>query len=441
MQTIAERMIAAALVTLFFSASLCAQSTAQLESATEDRSQENKQVPANPDQERRDDAESRANKREDALRAILMRLGVGEGATVADIGAGEGRDSWVFAAAVGTGGKVYAEEIAKGKVEKLKEQAAEKNLPQLCPVLGANDDPALPADSVDMAFMHYVYHHFSEPQAMLAGLWRSLKPGGYLVIVDRRLGTLQDWVPREKRSEQHFWIAETTVVREAREAGFAYFGCLEDCWPADDQFVLVFQRPLDADHPGSDPDLPLSLDLEETLAQILSVQSRFEHPVFVALGQARELIGPIMQHATGSGVDVVLEEWATQKDERPKAPAGVSLPSILTENGNIPLDLETIDAVFFLDTYHLLFHAETLLGAIQAKLDPSGHVFVLDRTAEATLSRREASHQRKIPVETVMHEMTSAGFTFVSRQPVTTEDRMLLVFRKTSANHTSAASQ
>ena len=84
-----------------------------------------KQEQAKSDKERRVDAASKSKKRDDALRAIMTRLEIGEGSTVADIGAGEGRDSWVFAEAVGTDGKVYAEEIAKDKVETLKKQAAE----------------------------------------------------------------------------------------------------------------------------------------------------------------------------------------------------------------------------------------------------------------------------------------------------------------------------
>ena len=53
-----------------------------------------------------------------------------------------------------------------------------------------------------MAYMRLVYHHFSKPREMLREIWRALKPGGYLVIVDRLPGTLRDWVPREQRAEQ-----------------------------------------------------------------------------------------------------------------------------------------------------------------------------------------------------------------------------------------------
>jgi len=364
------------------------------------------------------------------LLAIMEKLEIGEGSVIADIGAGNGRDSWVFADVVGSSGRVYSEEIVEDKVTALKKAAADKELTQVHPVLGKNDDPGLPPASVDMAFMHYVYHHFSQPREMLVGLWKSLKPGGYLVIVDRHRGTLQDWVPRDVRAKKHYWLAETTVVREAREQGFEYAGCAEECWPTDDQFVLVFQRPHDAAASGSDPDQPLPLDLEKAKRHLLSSQSSVKRPVIVALGQARELIGPILQHASGTGVDVILEEWATHKDERPDLPAGVSLPSVMTDKGVVLLGDEMVDAVFFLDTYHRLFHHEKTLETLREKLAPKSRLYVFDRIAESELSRRESSHQRRISVELVKQEMKAAGFRLLSQEPAPAADRMLLVFEK-----------
>ena len=116
----------------------------------------------------------------------------------------------------------------------------------------------------------------------------------------------------------------------------------------------------------------------------------------IALGQARELIPPILQRSSGAGLEIVLEEWATQKDERPPLPAGVSLPSVLTDLGDPHLGPEPIDAVFFLDTYHLLFHSKTLLAKLHERLTPDGCVYVLDRAAKEPLSRRDASHRRQI---------------------------------------------
>jgi hypothetical protein len=46
----------------------------------------------------------------------------------------------------------------------------------------------------------------------------------------------------------------------------------------------------------------------------------------------------------------VLEEWATQKDERQPLPPGVSMPSVLTQQGDPNLPDGPIDAVFFMDS-------------------------------------------------------------------------------------------
>ena len=152
--------------------------------------------------------------------------------------------------------------------------------------------------------------------------------------------------------------------------------------------------------------------------------------MIVALGQARELIPPILQRSSGAGLEIVLEEWATQKDERPPLPAGVSLPSVLTDLGDPHLGPEPIDAVFFLDTYHLLFHSKTLLAKLHERLTPDGCVYVLDRAAKEPLSRRDASHRRQIDPETVKQELTAAGFVLQSEGQRPAADRFLLVFGK-----------
>jgi len=371
-----------------------------------------------------------AKQRAAGIRAVVASLGLGEGSRIADIGAGGGRDTWVFASIVGASGAVYAEEIIEEKVKTLRQEAQQRGLAQVRAVLGRDDDPCLPSGAVDMAFMHHVYHHLTKPREMLRAIWQALKPGGYFVVVDQRLGTLQDWVPREERGKKHYWIAETTVVREAREEGFHFVRCAEDCWPGKDQFVLVFQRPKTPSTGRGDPDPFLPLPLEETQKLFVPVGDSFQRPVFIALGEARQLIKPILQKASGPGLDVVLEEWATQKTERPPLPPGVSLPSVLTERGDPHFAPEPSNAVFFLDTYHLLFHHETLLAKIREKLSPAGRVYILDRKSSGQLSRREASHQRRISTEMVKQEMKKAGFRLCAEIQPPAADRFLLVFDK-----------
>lgn len=371
----------------------------------------------------------RAQQRVAALQRIAKRLGVGAGATIADIGAGNGRDTWTFAEIVGEGGKVFAEEIEDGKTKKIQEEAKKRELPQVSAVQGNASDPLLPANSVDMAYMNRVYHHFSKPREMLQGIWRALKPNGYLVVVDQHLGTLTDWVPREERAHKHYWIGETTVVREAREQGYLFVDYAEDLWKAKDQFVLIFQRPTGLDTPDRDPDPASPLPAAVVKELLPPPGTAYQHVALIALGEGRNLIAPLLDAMPCDAVDIVLEEWATQKEERPPLPIGVTLPSLFTDKGDPKLDDRPLDAVYFLDSYHLLFHAPSLLSKLHAKLKPSGRVYVLDRQAPKPIPHREASHRRMIAPETVRQEMKNAGFTFAEERPEPTPDRFLLIFR------------
>jgi len=374
-----------------------------------------------------------AQQRAEALQTITRRLGVGLGATIADIGAGNGRDSWTFAEIVGEGGKVFAEEIEDGKTKGIQEEAKKRELPQVKAVLGEASDPLLPADSVDMAYMNRVYHHFSKPREMLQGIWQALKPGGYLMIVDQHLGTLTDWVPREERAKKHYWIAETTVVREAREQGYLFVEYAERDWKAKDQFVLIFQRPTDLAAPDQDPDPASPLPAAVVKQLRPSPGTTCQRVAFVALGEGRKLIGPMLEAMPCDAVDIILEEWATQKDERPPSPEGMTLPSFLTEKGDPKLGEDPLDAVYFLDTYHLLFHGPELLAKLRERLTPSGYLYVLDRRASKPIPHREASHRRMIAPETVKEEMSQAGFKLLRELPRPADDRFLLVFGKREA--------
>ncbi len=377
------------------------------------------------------DEASRPANRAEGIRSLTARLGVGEGAVIVDLGAGRGHDTWLFADVVGPTGKVYAQDIADRSIASLREAAEKRDLAQVETILGRSDDPRLPEAAADLVYMRQVYHHFSNPREMLRGILRGLKPGGYLVVVDRHRGTLRNWVPVEVRQRQHHWTAETTVVREAREEGFAFAGYAEEVWHEKEPFVLVFQRPDAPSLPDGDPDpfLPLAEDAAGVLLG-LSDRQPCERPVFIALGEARNLIGPILEQSSGPGLDIVLHEWATQKDERPPLPAGVELPSVLALEGDPDLGPEPIDAVFFLDSYHLLFHGQALLANLRERLAPGGTVYILDRKATEPLSRREASHHRKIETAVVREDMEAAGFSLRAEAPAPAEDRFLMVFGK-----------
>ena len=117
-----------------------------------------------------------------AIEALDLRAGM----AVADIGAGSGYYTVRMARKVGPEGRVYATDIQVGMLSMIQRRAAAEKLTNIVPVLGAADDPKLPAGSLDLALMVDVYHELSQPQAFVRRLREALKPDGRLVLIEFR---------------------------------------------------------------------------------------------------------------------------------------------------------------------------------------------------------------------------------------------------------------
>jgi ubiquinone/menaquinone biosynthesis C-methylase UbiE len=116
----------------------------------------------------------------------LDELKIGKGWTVADVGAGVGYMSWRLAARVGSGGKVYANDIQPGMLELLKKNMQERNITNVVPILGEPDDPKLPTGQMDLVLLVDVYHEFNQPEKMLRHIRESLKADGRMVLLEYR---------------------------------------------------------------------------------------------------------------------------------------------------------------------------------------------------------------------------------------------------------------
>src|SRR5215469_6372148 len=115
---------------------------------------------------------------------IVAACGLKPGMAVADIGAGTGLLTRMFAQAVGPTGKVYAVDIAPKFVEYVEKSCKGAGLKNVQGVVCTPTSAKLPEGSVDLVFICDTYHHFEFPQRTLASLHRALRPGGRLVLVD-----------------------------------------------------------------------------------------------------------------------------------------------------------------------------------------------------------------------------------------------------------------
>lgn len=164
--------------------------------------------------EQRFEGESREVFAHRARVAALLQLQ--PGMAVADVGAGTGLYTMLFAPKVGTEGRVYGVDIAPKFVEHITKTAAERQLPQVVAQLCSERSVELPAASVDLVFVCDTYHHFEYPQATLASIHQALRPGGELVILDfiREPGVSREWIL------EHVRAGEAVVTQEVTTAGF-----------------------------------------------------------------------------------------------------------------------------------------------------------------------------------------------------------------------------
>jgi ubiquinone/menaquinone biosynthesis C-methylase UbiE len=117
------------------------------------------------------------------------------GMTVADIGAGDGYYTVRLSERVGKTGRVLAQDIDAGALERLGQRVEREKLDNVSIKAGAPDDPRLPANSFDRVFMVHMYHEVAEPYAFLWRLSPALKQGGRVIVVDRDRPTDQHGIP------------------------------------------------------------------------------------------------------------------------------------------------------------------------------------------------------------------------------------------------------
>lgn len=152
----------------------------------------------------------------DKRKEIVAATGVAPGMAVADLGAGTGLFTYLFAEKVGPAGKVYAVDISRTFIDNILRRARAAGLGNVSGIVNSQRDTGLPPTSVDLVFSSDAYHHFEYPQSMLRSIHQALRPDGTLVIVDfeRKPGVSSNWVL------SHVRAGKETVIREVEAAGF-----------------------------------------------------------------------------------------------------------------------------------------------------------------------------------------------------------------------------
>jgi len=171
----------------------------------------------------------------DRRKDIVAALALKPGMAVADIGAGTGLFTRLFAPAVTPGGPVFAVDISPVFIQNILRRSREEGLRNVSGIVNTARDAKLPASSVDVAFLCDTYHHFEFPQLMLESIHRALRPSGRLAIIDFRKqeGKSSAWVMQHVRADK------TAVIREVEAAGFRL---IADTELLKENYFLMFER-------------------------------------------------------------------------------------------------------------------------------------------------------------------------------------------------------
>jgi SAM-dependent methyltransferase len=142
------------------------------------------------------------------INRVMDVLGIAQGKSVADIGAGSGWFTVRAARRVGTGGLVYAVDINSEAIRYIGDRAHKEQLQNVKTIVGKPDDPLLSAGSVDAVLLLKTYHEVAQPVTLLKNLRAALRPGAKVGVIDR-----------SGNGEDH-GVSRDIVIREAKEAGY-----------------------------------------------------------------------------------------------------------------------------------------------------------------------------------------------------------------------------
>jgi ubiquinone/menaquinone biosynthesis C-methylase UbiE len=175
-----------------------------------------------------------------ATERIFAAIGVREGITVCEMGAGNGELSIAAAKIAGPNGRIYTSELGEDRVKTLRERTAASGLSQITVVAGDPTKTNFPEGACDALFMRNVYHHFADPTAMNASILASVKPGAKVAVVDFAPPNDEAPTPADRSKDGMHGIKAQTLAKELQAAGFEAVST-----EAGDQrwFMVVVTRP------------------------------------------------------------------------------------------------------------------------------------------------------------------------------------------------------
>lgn len=168
---------------------------------------------------------------------LIEVLQLKEGSTVADIGAGDGKQTLAIARHIGPQGQIYSTELSA--LDELRQAVNNSEHDNITVLEGHPKRTNLPRECCQALYMRRVYHHIDDPAAFNASLYQTLKPGGRLAIIDFEPRS-SEADPEGRDSGSQHGVTADTVVRELKNAGFVMISSQK---VSGRNFYVVMEKP------------------------------------------------------------------------------------------------------------------------------------------------------------------------------------------------------
>ncbi len=160
-------------------------------------------------------------------------LRIEPGMHVADIGAGDGALAVAMASRVGTGGQVYATELAPERRAAIEARARRASARNVRTITATQTETGLPEGCCDAIYLRAVFHHIPDRATFAAHVARALRPAGRVAVIDFAPGAL--WFHGADHG-----VAPDVVLQSFQMAGLRVRERV-DHWGSG-MFLLAFER-------------------------------------------------------------------------------------------------------------------------------------------------------------------------------------------------------
>ena len=116
---------------------------------------------------------------------VLQALDLKPGSIVVDLGSGAGYFALKISSSIGDRGEVLAVDLRRLSLTFLWIRSVLQHRHNVSVIVGEPGDPHLGTKVVDSVLVANTYHELEDSKTILNHIFRSLRPGGRLVIVDR----------------------------------------------------------------------------------------------------------------------------------------------------------------------------------------------------------------------------------------------------------------